>query len=577
MTSEDKQNLIAYFSMEIALHPSMPTYSGGLGILAGDTLRAAADLGMPMVAVTLLHRKGYFQQHLDAKGVQTETPEVWQPEKLLKKEAPIATIPIDGRTVHFRAWRYDIEGNTGEHIQVYLLDTDLPENTPEDRALTDYLYGGDDRYRLCQEMILGIGGVQILRLLEHKSIQAYHMNEGHSALLTLALLEQQMQLTNSNVVTDDHIEAVRKQCIFTTHTPVPAGHDKFSWEMVAGLLGALRATRLRSTDCCLDNSLNMTFLALRFSHYINGVAMSHGEVSKGMYPGYHISSITNGVHAGTWISEPFQQLFDAAIPDWRHDNRYLRYTVRIPLEQIRNAHAAAKRTLFNKIKETNGVDFKEDVFTIGFARRATAYKRADLLFADKKRLLQIVKNSGPIQIIFAGKAHPRDLQGKALIEELFEIEDEIKQDISMVYVENYDMAWAKLITSGVDLWLNTPMRPLEASGTSGMKATLNGVPSLSILDGWWVEGHVEGKTGWSIGEADKLSEDSSREAQDLYDKLENVILPLYYKQPDAFAEVMRYTISINGSFFNTQRMVRQYFSNAYYPATLTPTETPTTS
>ncbi len=573
MTNPNSKNhdLIAYFSMEIALDPAMPTYSGGLGILAGDMLRAAADLGSPMVGVTLAHRKGYFRQVLDAGGNQTEQPEQWDPAGSMELMEPVGTLEIEGREVRVRAWRYLVRGCNGHTIPVYLLDTNLPENSPWDRTLTDNLYGGDIRYRFCQETVLGIGGVRMLRMLEHATIRGFHMNEGHSALLTLALLEEELAAQGKTEAGAEEIETVRQHCIFTTHTPVPAGHDNYPWEMVKSILGTEQRKLLDATGCCHENTLNMTYLALECSRYINGVAMRHGEVSRDMYPAYPVQSITNGVHAPTWTSKPFQKLFDEYIPDWRADNQYLRYTIGIPLELIRQAHLEAKRELLAEVKKRAGAELKEDVFTVGFARRATAYKRADLLFSNPDRLREIAETAGGMQIVFGGKAHPQDARGKALIHRIFEFKNYLKDAIQVVYVENYDWRWGRMMTAGVDLWLNTPLRPNEASGTSGMKAMLNGVPNLSVLDGWWIEGHVEGKTGWAIGqggeadEGDEGTETAQSESKDLYEKLEQIILPMYYRKPRAYAAVMRYAVSLNASFFNTQRMVLQYIDHAYFP------------
>lgn len=553
---------IAYFSMEIALDPKIPTYSGGLGVLAGDTLRSAADLGAPITAVTLLHRKGYFRQHLDAFGNQTEEPQSWNPEHVLEPVSATASVTIEGRRVLVRAWRFTIQGVTGSTVPVYLLDTDLPENTPFDRTLTDYLYGGDEHYRLCQEAVLGIGGVAFLQTLSEPGIEAYHMNEGHSALLTLALLEARLERRSANHVEDRDIESVRKKCIFTTHTPVPAGHDQFPEGLAAQVLGKDRIWLLNQAGCWHGGTLNMTHLALHFSRYINGVAMRHGEVSRGMFPRYPISAITNGVHAATWTSQPFQELYDKYLPGWRADNNYLRYAISIPFDEIRRAHGNAKEKLLAAVQEHTGVQFDPHVMTIGFARRASTYKRADLLFHDAARIKSIAETVGPIQVIYGGKAHPRDEGGKALIRRVFDASKNLSGAVRVVYIENYDMDWGKLMTSGVDIWLNTPMRPQEASGTSGMKAAMNGVPSFSVVDGWWIEGHIEGVTGWSIGNGD-ISEDPAAEVASLYDKLERVILPMFYGRPFAFAKVMRSAIAINGAFFNTQRMLMQYVGNAY--------------
>ena len=564
--AEFGNGIIAYFSMEICLEQQIPTYSGGLGVLAGDTLRSAADLELPLVAVSLAHRKGYFHQHLDAHGQQTETPEDWSPEDTLEPYEPRITVEIEGRTVHVRAWRYAVQGITGHTIPVVLLDTKLDENDEWDRTLTDVLYGGDPRYRLAQEMVLGMGGAAMLRALGYDNGVHYHINEGHAALLTLVLLDRQLLGRAPWEANDADLEAVRQRCIFTTHTPVPAGHDKFPESQVVQSLGEHYAALLSATKCCDDDgSLNMTYLALRLSRYINGVAMRHREVSREMFPAHPIDAITNGVHAVTWASEPFRALFDRRIPEWRRDNLYLRYAVAIPLEDIRHAHTIAKQSMIEEVERRSGVRLDPAAMTIGFARRATPYKRADLIFSDLDRLRAIVSATGPLQIVYGGKAHPRDEGGKALIRHIFEAAHELEGAVRVVYLENYDIDLASKLTSGVDLWLNNPRKPLEASGTSGMKAALNGVPSLSVLDGWWFEGHIEGVTGWSIGGTADPEPDESRESNDLYVKLEQVILPLFYGLPLGYTQVMRHAIALNGSFFNTQRMVQQYVRNAYFP------------
>ena len=560
---------IAYFSMEIALDPAIPSYGGGLGILAGDMLRSAADLELPMIAVTLVHRKGYFRQHLDSDGNQTEEPDPWIPEAVLQPVEGTFTVNIENRDVHVRAWRYNLHGMSGFVVPVYLLDSDLPENSEWDRALTDTLYGGDSRYRICQEVLLGIGGVSLLRNVGVKNANSYHMNEGHAAFLTLALLEDQMKLRKYTVPVEADVEVVRRRCLFTTHTPVQAGHDRFPWELVKQVLGEPRTILLQQVGFSAEGFLNMTNLALHFSRYVNGVAMRHGEVSQDMFPQFPIHAITNGVHAATWASPPFQDLFDREIPEWRRDNAYMRYAVGIPLEEIKKAHCLAKSALIKEVHRRSGMLLDESALTIGFARRAATYKRADLLFKDINRLKYIAESIGPIQILYGGKAHPHDAGGKALIQRVIQAATGLKNDIKILYLENYNMALAKLITSGVDLWLNTPQRPQEASGTSGMKAALNGVPSLSVLDGWWVEGCVEDVTGWAIGYDSKISgDDSAAESASLYDKLERKIIPMFYRAPEAYAEVMRFSIALNASFFNTHRMLSQYKANAYYPKSL---------
>ncbi|HXH22323.1 MAG TPA: alpha-glucan family phosphorylase [Dehalococcoidia bacterium] len=554
---------VAYFSMEAGLESAMPTYSGGLGVLAGDTLRAAADLGVPMVAVTLLHRQGYFRQRLEASGEQIEEPYPWEPSRFLEPLDILLQVTVEGRQVALRPWRYTVKGVSGHTVPVFFLDAALPQNDPRDRALTGQLYGGDERYRLAQEALLGFGGIALLEALGCRDIQTYHMNEGHSALITLALLEAALARQGSKTPSPADFESVRSRCVFTTHTPVPAGHDRFPMTLVEEVLGEARAAALRGLPFAHDGTLNMTFLALFFSRYVNGVALRHGEVSQAMYPGYRVHAITNGVHAATWTSQPFQDLFDREVPEWRRDNAYLRYAVAIPVEQIMEAHARAKQALLAEVRRRTGVVLDATAMTIGFARRAATYKRAALLFSDPDRLKAIARDVGPIQLVFGGKAHPRDEAGQALIRRVFEGGASVKPEIQFVYLEEHDMALGKLLCSGTDLWLNNPQKPQEASGTSGMKAALNGVPSLSVLDGWWVEGWVEGVTGWAIGDESDIESDSASEAWSLYNKLRYVILPLFYDRPQAYGRVMRSTIALNGSFFNAQRMMEQYVENAY--------------
>ena len=556
---------VAYFSMEVGIDPVMPTYSGGLGVLSGDTLRAAADLGVPMVGVTLLHRKGYFRQHLDANGNQTESPSIWTPKEFLEPMPFHVPVTIEGRQVLVTAWRYVIYGTGGHPVPVYFLDTALPQNSTWDQALTDFLYGGDEHYRLCQEVVLGLGGVAMLRAIGHDKVRTYHMNEGHSALLTLALLIErtQNQKRSLHALTKADEEAVRRHCVFTTHTPVPAGQDQFTMELVQSVLGEEQTKVLQNTDCCKVGVLNMTHLALAFSHYVNGVSLRHEEISNSMFPNYPINSITNGVHAVTWTSSPFCQVYDKHIPEWRRDNLYLRYAISIPLDDIRQAHEEAKRNLLAEVQKHSGIALDPGIFTIGFARRATAYKRADLLFSDITRLKQISQEVGHIQVIYGGKAHPKDNSGREQIKRVFDAAATLKDTIRVVYLEEYNMALGKYLCSGVDLWLNTPLKPMEASGTSGMKAALNGVPSLSVLDGWWIEGNVEGITGWSIGENSATEGNPDIESASLYHKLESIIVPMFYQKQLEYTKIMRWAIALNGCYYNAQRMVLQYLENAY--------------
>jgi starch phosphorylase len=562
----ENQETIAYFSMEIGLDPGMPTYSGGLGILAGDTIRSAANLKIPMVVVTLLHRKGYFFQKLDNTGWQTEEPVEWLVDDFLTEQSERVSVTIEGRTVTLRAWKYDVVGFTGFIIPVYFLDADVEDNSEWDRTLTHYLYGGDLFYRLCQEVILGIGGVRMLRMLGYKNIERFHMNEGHSSLLTLELIDEFQNKKKLDSITEEAIEHVRKHCVFTTHTPVPAGHDQFPMDMVKQVLGNHEAFEIQGL-CTHEGMLNMTYLALSLSHYINGVAKKHKEVSSLMFADYTIDSITNGVNAGTWTSKSFQDLFDKYIPGWKEDNYNLRYVLNIPNEEIWQAHQQAKKQLIQYVSRETNLGMDIDALTIGFARRSATYKRADLIFEDVERLKRISSEVGAIQLIFAGKAHPKDQGGKELIKRIFQAKDSLKKEIKIAYLENYDMELGKLITSGVDIWLNNPIPPREASGTSGMKAALNGIPSLSILDGWWIEGCIEGVTGWAIGEMIRGSdqkENRANDAKSLYDKLEQIIVPMFYNDRQQFMNIMRHAIALNGSFFNTQRMMQQYVLKAYF-------------
>lgn len=554
---------IAYFSMEIGLEPVFPTYAGGLGVLAGDTLRAAADSGVPMLGITLLYRKGYFRQHLDSAGNQSESEAIWEPEKHLEPVPVRVEVMLEGRPVKIGVWKYLLRGISGHEVPVYFLDADLQENTPSDRRLTDCLYGPEDPYRFSQEAILGLGGVEVLKALGLERIQAFHMNEGHSALLILALAEGKVWEGGAQDFGEAERERVRDMCIFTTHTPVPEGHDRFPMDLVRRILGEDRASFLLRMGCCSGEVLNMTHLALHFSRYINGVALQHGETSRSLFPNYPIDSVTNGVHAVTWTAPPFQRLYDRHIPAWRTDNLYLRYAIKIPLEQIIRTHREAKESLLAEVQRRTGIRLDPEVLTLCFARRATAYKRIDLLFSDLERLKRLSREIGPLQMVCAGKAHPKDTGGKEAIRRIWDAAAALKGRIPVVYLEEYDISWAKLLCSGADLWLNTPQKPQEASGTSGMKAALNGVPSFSVLDGWWVEGHVEDVTGWSIGDGRGPDVSPHQEVASLYGKLERVILPLFYGKPDRYAEIMRSCIALNGSFFNAQRMLAQYIRNAY--------------
>ncbi|NOT55454.1 MAG: alpha-glucan family phosphorylase [Deltaproteobacteria bacterium] len=553
---------IAYFSMEVGIDSRIPTYSGGLGVLAGDTLKSCADLTIPVVAVSVLYANGYFAQKLDAWGNQQEFPVAWEPARFLRLLPMTVRVSMENRPVVIRAWQYDLIGVTGYTVPVILLDTNVEENTPSDRVLTASLYGGDERCRLAQEMILGIGGVRMLRALGYTQLDRFHMNEGHASLLTLELLRER----GDPAAAEWDFNGVRSRCVFTTHTPVAAGHDQFSYDLVRSVVGEdvpLEVTQMLGGKA----RLNMTLLGLNLSQYVNGVAKRHKEVSQELFPGYSIDSITNGVHSPTWTGQSFRALYDHHMPGWRNDPAMLRYAISIPKNEIWEAHQAAKQQLIEEVQTRAHVSLNREFLTIGFARRATQYKRADFVFTDILQLLEIASTMGPLQFIFAGKAHPKDEPGKELIRHVFQVAQQLQQQIPIVYLENYDVELAQFLTAGVDLWLNTPLPPLEASGTSGMKAAHNGVPSFSVLDGWWIEGHIEGVTGWSIGpcptNGSQLQGTTTQVVEELYHKLRTVIAPLFYRDRDKWIDVMRQTIAFNASFFNTHRMVQQYAANAY--------------
>jgi starch phosphorylase len=552
---------VAYFTMEIALRNEIPTYAGGLGILAGDTMKSATDLDLPMVAVSLVSRAGYFRQEIDAQGRQLEHPATWNPMQWSKQLDAKIAMQIDGRTVWIGAWLYVLEGSMGGRQPVLLLDTDLDENSHDDREITHYLYGGDNVYRLKQEIVLGVGGVRLLQAIGF-TIRHYHMNEGHSALLGLELMQRYTysieEVRPGESLYD--LPRVRDLCSFTTHTPVEAGHDRFPYDMVQRILDNnydIKAIK----SLAGEDSLNMTRMALNLSEYINGVAKKHAEVSNAMFPGYKVHAITNGVHPFIWTHENFRQLYDHFLPGWCHEPQLLvRADCSIPDAVIWEAHVQAKQHLIEKVQSLTGVLLQPEISILGFARRMTAYKRPDLLFTDLERLKAIARNY-PFQIVLAGKAHPYDENGKQMIEQLHAHARNLAGTITVVYLPDYDMALAQSLTAGVDVWLNTPLPPLEASGTSGMKAAFNGVPNLSVLDGWWIEGCIEGVTGWAIGDSAGMPDNNARA---LYDKLEQVVLPLYYNSDHGgWIRVMKGAISKNASYFNSHRMMRRYATEAY--------------
>jgi len=545
---------IAYFSMEIGISKDIPTYSGGLGVLAGDIVKASADLKLEMVALTLASRKGYFRQKLTEHGEQQEFPDEWDPSKSLFLMPKMVTVTIEGRPVKVQAWLYEHQSPTGGMVPILFLDTNVESNAEEDRGITDYLYGGDKRYRFKQEIVLGIGGVKLLKEFGFK-VRKYHMNEGHSALLTFELLKEKRMDT----------EKVQTLCVFTTHTPIEAAFDQYPYDMVDEVLGK-EYLMLNLKQYAGQDNLNMTYLALNLSKYVNGVSKSHMEYSRKLFPGHFIRSVTNGVHSYTWTCPVFRALFDKYIPSWANEPILLVRALEIPNQEVWDAHIKVKTDLIEFVEKNRGVKLDPDVLTLGFARRATGYKRSTLVFSDLHRLLEVNK-SGRIQMVFAGKAHPRDVEGKRLIKEIHGYADKLKDQMKIVYLENYDMEIAGKLTSGVDVWLNTPVPPMEASGTSGMKAAHNGVVNFSVLDGWWVEGCVEGVTGWSIGPHPKeyVTNEERREVElrDLYSKLEYLIAPTFYGDRDAWIELMKNSIARIAHYFQIQWVMRRYITEAY--------------
>ncbi len=548
-----KGQKIAYFSMEVGLTNEIPTYAGGLGTLAGDAIRSCADLKIPLVAVTLISKKNYFRQKLDANGRQSELSNEWTPEKLMTLLPNEVNLQIEGRTVKVKAWLYKYQSITGGVVPVLFLDTDFEPNSQQDREISFYLYGGNERYRLKQEAILGFGGVRMLDALGFK-VRKYHMNEGHSSFLAVELLRKYAM--------DE--EKVRELCVFTTHTPVEAGHDKFSYEVIREVLETVDLSIL--TEYGGEERLNMTCLALNLSNYVNGVAKRHQEISSKMFTGYEIHAITNGVHSYTWTGEAYRKLFDKYLPGWAIEPELLAKVDLVPDEEIWLAHQQQKQLLIDYANQATNSHLEPEVFTLGFARRATEYKRATLLFSNLERLRSI-SHKRKLQAVFAGKAHPRDEGGKRLIEQIYSFARQLKGDVEVVYLENYDMDIAAKMVSGVDVWLNTPLRPMEASGTSGMKAAHNGVMNFSVLDGWWIEGWIENLTGWAIGPHPNENIDDpvcfAKENEDIYNKLEYVIMPTFYDRRDQWISLMKNSIGKIAYYFNSHRMMRRYVTEAY--------------
>ncbi len=553
---------IAYFTMEISLRPEMHTYSGGLGVLAGDTARSAADLGLPEVFIGLALREGYLKQEIDAAGHQVGEEDPWNPEAWCTPLPSIASVELEGRRVWIRAWLYECSGALGNPVPIILLDTDFVLNNEEDRKISGRLYGGDKAYRVKQEAVLGIGGVRMLAALG-LDIETYHLNEGHAAFLTMELLRHFPRV--SNLVDDGgpryDASPVLRRCLFTTHTPVEAGHDRFDYSLVEQILGnELELDELKiyagAEDC------NMTRLALNLSGFVNGVATRHAETTEQMFPGYKVHAITNGIHAARWAYPSFAQLFENAIPNWREEPELLFHVDHLPDDEVEAAKQVARADLVEYAAEMTGLELDPGKPIIAYARRMTAYKRPSLFLHDLDRLRAIAREY-PLQIVFAGKAHPADAEGGEVIKLIRSRAENLADVMKLAFLPNYNTDSAQRMVAGADVWLNTPRPPLEASGTSGMKAALNGTLNLSTIDGWWVEGWIEDVTGWAVGTDGNGEETDEDHAASLYDKLEHKVLPLYYNDRAKWVWMMKQSMSKIGAYFNSHRMMRRYANEAY--------------
>ncbi|MCA9921836.1 MAG: alpha-glucan family phosphorylase [Anaerolineales bacterium] len=602
---------IAYFSFEFGLHNTLPIYSGGLGILSGDHAKEASDLGLPFVGVGFMYPQGYFRQRIPSHGWQEAVY-----EQLDMSKAPVlpvlngdgtelkVSVGLAGRSVYAKVWRVQVGRNP-----LFLMDTDVDENDPWDRELSARLYSGDSETRIRQEIMLGIGGVRMLRALNINPA-VWHMNEGHSAFLTLECVREKVA---TGMTFEEAKTAVQKQSIFTTHTPVPAGHDAFNFHTVEKYfngywekLGLSREEflRLGGHEEEWGMAFNMTVLALRLSGKYNGVSKLHGQISRRMWQEVWptkpvdevpITSITNGIHVPTWVAGEMHYIFDKYLgPDWRqrHDDPVIWQRIaEVPDKELWEVHLALKHKLMNFLRGrvrwrwvdgtndptqviTGGPLLDPEALTIGFARRFATYKRADLIFRDLERLRHLLLDiHRPVQIIFAGKAHPADDPGKTLIQHIYNLAKHNQLGGRVAFVEDYNMHTSRYLKQGVDVWLNTPRRPREASGTSGMKTALNGVPNFSILDGWWVEGY-NGGNGWTIGDESEFSDPNTQDEHDansLYQTLEDEIVPLFYKRdrdnvPRGWVEIMRESIRTCSPFFSTRRMVKEYTNELYVPA-----------
>ncbi len=548
---------VAYISMEIAVESNIPTYSGGLGVLSGDTVRSASDLEIPMVAICLCYSAGYFYQFFNEKGEQKEKEIQWSFFYEFEKVPKPITMKIEDKDVKVSAWKYNMVGQSGHILPIYLLTTDVEGNEPWMKNMTGSLYDSTSRWnRIVQEMILGIGGVKLLESLGYNNLKTYHLNEGHGSF---SICELYNQLGS--------IDKVKEKVVFTTHTPVPAGHDRFKQDLVKKVFVDRFPAELRKLGD--DNGdLNMTFLGMAMSRYRNAVAKKHGDISRKMFPQYEIDSITNGIHHPFWVSKPIRKLFGRKWPNWRSTPSILQNAIELDDLELFDAHIENKFNLISYQKGHSWNLLDEELITIGFARRFATYKRATLLFNDIDRLGKICRNN--IQFIFAGKAHPKDQMGKDYIKKIHESAEFLYDNygVKVVMMENYNMDLSHMLVSGCDIWLNTPNRYREASGTSGMKASLNGVLNLSVQDGWWLEGYkMNHLAGWAIGPDDSNPDDPGVsnswdiDSNALYEILEKKVIPTYMDH-DQWVFMQKNAISL-AAYFNTHRMMEEYAEKAY--------------
>jgi starch phosphorylase len=544
---------IAYFSMEFGLQDWMKTWCGGLGILAGDTIKSATDLGISMTGITLLHKNGWFKQIIDQNSGQREEKDTWNYFSNLRLLPQRITLDIWDRTVTLAIWEYNLTSNSGFTNQVFFLDSDIPENNDWDRNLTNDIYPTNYDIFLTQETLLGIGGIKLLQALGlYEKISVFHLNESHCMSTSLALKKELGSW-----------KEVRQKICFTTHTPLAGGHQKETLEKLQYFIPKEYLEEI-PTEVLENKTLNFTTMCIFAAKFTNGVSKRHRDTTAKMYPNYTIDFVTNGVHPTTWISHHLIEVFDNYLGTWRSDVDNLKLAKTISNEDYQKAHDLAKQDLLSVINLHSSLKFETNVFTIGFARRAAPYKRADLIFSQFDRLHQIASKFGAIQLVFAGKALPGLEESNQIIKSLVERSKQSDLNLRIVFLPNYGIKLSQLITGGVDLWLNNPLPPLEASGTSGMKAAINGAPNFSIMDGWWPEACVEGQTGWSIGE-DLCEGDQCRleEVSDLYDKLEQKILPLYYNDKEKWLEICKNNIAEIGSKFNTHKMLLEYVQKGY--------------